>query len=115
MALADLRGQLRQTEMAVKQVGDEAGGFKTELHGLLEVAARLTGEYRRIEKATHAAGKRSAAAAAKGTLESVYLHAQLRETELAVKQSVEEGGAFKTELDRLRDIAVRLTQQSQPD
>ncbi len=111
MALADLRGQFRQTEMAVKQVGDEAGGFKAELHDLLEVAARLTGEYRRIEKATHAAEKRSAATAAKGTLESVSLHAQLRETEMAVKQSVEEASAFKAELDRLRDIAMRLTQQ----
>ena len=110
-ALKDLRGQLQQTEMVIKQAVHEAAGVKAELHGLLEVAVRLTGEYRRIEKATHAAEKRSAAAAAKGSLESLDLHSQLQQTAIAVKQSVGDADVFRTELDRLREFAARLTQQ----
>ena len=49
IALADLRDQLRQTEMAVRQAVDEGGGFKAELHRFLEVAVRLTGELNRTE------------------------------------------------------------------
>ena len=40
MALADLRGQLRQTEMVIKQSVEEADAFKIELDQLREVAAR---------------------------------------------------------------------------
>ena len=67
IALADLRDQLRQTEMAARQAVDEGGGFKAELNRLLEVAVRLTGEYRRIEKATHST--RNAAGRHRGWLE----------------------------------------------
>jgi hypothetical protein len=110
VALADLRGQPRQTEMVVKQLVGEAAAFKTELDQLREFVVWLTGKYS-IEEARRAAEERSAAAATSESVALADLRGQLRETEIAVKQSVDEVGAFKAELDRLREVAVRLAGQ----
>jgi PEGA domain len=63
-ALADLRGQLQQTELAIKQSVEVTDVFKADLAQLRESLARLTGEYRRINDATHTIEKRSAEARA---------------------------------------------------
>jgi hypothetical protein len=63
-ALADLRGQLQQTELAIKQSVEVTDVFKADLAQLRESLARLTGEYHRINDATHTIAKRSAEARA---------------------------------------------------
>ena len=63
-ALADLRGQLQQTELAIKQSVEVTDVFKADLAQLRESLARLTGEYNRIDDATHTIEKRSAEARA---------------------------------------------------
>jgi PEGA domain len=109
VALADLRGQLHQTERALKQSVEEVGAFKTELDQLRDVAVRLTGEYNRIEAATRTVEERSAAAAKSESMALADQRGQLHQTEMVIKQSVEEADAFKIELDQLREVAARLT------
>ena len=79
------------------------------------MAARLTGEYKRIEDAARGVEDRSAAAARNESMALAELRGQLQQTETGIKQSTEEASAFKIELEQLREVAARLTGEYQPD
>src|SRR5215831_13409548 len=58
-ALAELRAQIRQTEMAVRQSVDDAVAIRNEVDQLRESAEQLAGEYRSIAAISYEAHRRS--------------------------------------------------------
>jgi hypothetical protein len=109
MALSDLRQQLQQTELVIKQSAGSANAYKTELAQLRELATQLTTEFGQIETATRVVEQRSVAAATAQSIALTDLHEQLHQTELTIKQSAGSADAFRTELAQLRERGAELT------
>jgi hypothetical protein len=109
MALSDLREQLQQTELVIKQSAGSANACKTELAQLRELATKLTTEYNQIENATRVVEQRSVAAATAQSIALTDLREQLHQTELTFNQSAGSADAFRTELAQLREVGAQLT------
>jgi chromosome segregation ATPase len=108
LAIENLRRQLRQAELAIKQSVDQAAAFKTEMDQLREGAQQLGGDYTRIDEAARAAEERRVEATRSESAAIEDLRGQLHGVDLAIRQSVERAVAFKTDLDQLRETALQL-------